>query len=72
MSSSVYFVKFASVRDKIDRLVYRYNTIQYKICKAPCCRGFRGAGEQEDAGEQENEQTNANFFIRRVSEILGN
>ena len=21
-------------------------TIQYKICKAPCCRGFRGAGEQ--------------------------
>jgi len=22
------------------------NTIQYKICKAPCCRGFRGAGEQ--------------------------
>ena len=24
----------------------QYNTIQYKICKAPCCRGFRGAGEQ--------------------------
>ena len=24
-----------------------YNTIQYKICKAPCCRGFRGAGEQD-------------------------
>jgi len=21
----------------------QYNTIQYKICKAPCCRGFRGA-----------------------------
>ena len=20
----------------------QYNTIQYKICKAPCCRGFRG------------------------------
>ena len=26
--------------------VIQYNTIQYKICKAPCCRGFRGAGEQ--------------------------
>ena len=25
----------------------QYNTIQYKICKAPCCRGFRGAGEQD-------------------------
>ena len=24
----------------------QYNTIQYKICKAPCFRGFRGAGEQ--------------------------
>jgi len=24
-----------------------YLTIQYKICKAPCCRGFRGAGEQD-------------------------
>ena len=26
-----------------------YNTIQiqYNICKAPCCRGFRGAGEQD-------------------------
>ena len=23
----------------------QYNTIQYKICKAPCCRGFRGAGK---------------------------
>jgi len=22
-------------------------TIQYKICKVPCCRGFRGAGEQD-------------------------
>jgi len=21
----------------------QYNTMQYKICKAPCCRGFRGA-----------------------------
>jgi len=27
----------------------QYNTIQYKICKAPCCRGFRGAGEQPRA-----------------------
>jgi len=25
----------------------QYNTIQYRICKAPCCRGFRGAGEQD-------------------------
>ena len=25
----------------------QYNAIQYKICKAPCCRGFRGAGEQD-------------------------
>ena len=24
-----------------------YDAIQYKICKAPCCRGFRGAGEQD-------------------------
>ena len=24
-----------------------YDTIQYKICKAPCCRGFRGSGEQD-------------------------
>jgi len=23
-----------------------YNTIQYKICKAPCCRGFRGFMKQ--------------------------
>jgi len=22
--------------------VVQYNTIQYKTCKAPCCRGFRG------------------------------
>jgi len=22
---------------------WKYNTIQYIICKAPCCRGFRGA-----------------------------
>ena len=29
-----------------SRFVVQYNTIQYKICKAPCCRGFRGAGEQ--------------------------
>jgi len=27
-------------------IVLQYNTKQYKICKAPCCRGFRGAGEQ--------------------------
>jgi len=27
--------------------VVGYNTIQYKICKAPYCRGFRGAGEQD-------------------------
>jgi len=25
----------------------RYNTVQYRICKSPCCRGFRGAGEQD-------------------------
>jgi len=31
--------------EKIDLDVY---TIQYKKnCKAPCCRGFRGAGEQD-------------------------
>jgi len=23
-------------------LPVQYNTIQYKTCKAPCCRGFRG------------------------------
>ena len=26
-----------------DELWMQYNTMQYKICKAPCCRGFRGA-----------------------------
>jgi len=26
---------------------YIHTIIQYKICKAPCCRGFRGAGEQD-------------------------
>ena len=30
------------------QLVYmQYNTVQYEICKAPCWRGFRGAGEQD-------------------------
>jgi len=24
-----------------------FNTIQYKICTAPCCHGFRRTGEQE-------------------------
>jgi len=35
-------VKYLGGRDPCG--VIQYNTIQYKICKAPCCRGFRGAG----------------------------
>ena len=40
----------SSARHAIVNLSHKpiqYNTIQYKICKAPCCRGFRGAGEQD-------------------------
>jgi len=34
-------------RCELDNTI-QYNTIiPYKICKAPCCRGFRGAGEQD-------------------------
>ena len=36
-------------------IVYHFdfgNTIQYKICIAPCCRGFRGAGEQNGTRRQ--------------------
>ena len=41
--------KSAAVRDRriADEHRYLVCTIQYKICKAPCCRGFRGAGEQD-------------------------
>jgi len=40
--------KSAAVRDRriADEHRYLVCTIQYNICKAPCCRGFRGAGEQ--------------------------
>ena len=31
----------------LNSMYIMYNTIQYKICKGPCCRGFRGAGEQD-------------------------
>ena len=35
------------VRGRPIQYTIQYNTIQYKICKAPCCRGLRGAGEQD-------------------------
>jgi len=47
------FVKFifltvGEVKRTILHQHTKYNTkIQYKICKAPCCRGFRGVGEQD-------------------------
>ena len=33
------------VRNGYTRM--QWDTIQYKICKAPCCRGFRGTGKQD-------------------------
>jgi len=41
---SQYSVRFHAA---IPLTAGRRITIQYKICKAPCCRGFRGAGEQD-------------------------
>jgi len=44
----IHFLTVGEVKRTILHQHTKYNTkIQYKICKAPCCRGFRGAGEQD-------------------------
>ena len=47
LSSDNSFKQFVHTRASV---AMTYNTIQYKICKAPCCRGFRGAGHEGQFG----------------------
>ena len=38
-------------------LPVQYNTIQYKTCKAPCCRGFRGVCLHRDQLQAQRSET---------------